>query len=239
MSIPNAEPVIDNFICSYRDQMDAPIPTYHNFFDYGAQYPTDVVQSLKINNVHVCSRRARCMRCTISRVTAPSSVGPCLIFACRRLRSTMSSLIIHQWAFDDVSATTRTYAFKPNSCKVYYNIGSTCHASCESVVWAEWGSSSPSRRSWSLKDAGSVVNTSVSRVSSMRWAGRSIPAISTSTNIWSHVWRSLHDLHGPSMVGTSERHPWRSSAPWCSRVKHSGGTGGIWTGSCSEHTAGR
>ena len=49
MSIPNAEPVIDNFIRRYCDQMGATVPIDRNLFDYGARYPTDVVQLFKFN----------------------------------------------------------------------------------------------------------------------------------------------------------------------------------------------
>lgn len=49
ISIPSAEPVIDNFIRRYRDQMGATVPTGRNVFDYGARYPTDVVQLFRFS----------------------------------------------------------------------------------------------------------------------------------------------------------------------------------------------
>ena len=59
MSIPSAEPVIDNFIRRYRDQMGATVPTGRNLFDYGTRYPIDVVQLFKFSEEQHVTRRCR------------------------------------------------------------------------------------------------------------------------------------------------------------------------------------
>ena len=57
MYIPSAEPVIDNFIRRYPDQMGVTVLTGRNLFDYGARYPTDVVQLFKSSEEqHVACR---------------------------------------------------------------------------------------------------------------------------------------------------------------------------------------
>ena len=59
MSIPSVEPVIDNFIRKYHDQLGATVPTDRNLFDYGARYPTNVVQLFKFSEEQHVARRYR------------------------------------------------------------------------------------------------------------------------------------------------------------------------------------
>ena len=122
MYIPSAEPVIDNFIRRYRDQMIATVLTGRNLFDYGARYPTDVVQLFKFSEEqHVTCRYRVGTLHDICNEPGYGSIDYSPTLDRRMSKIKVYQKLIHEIisvnphrTLDDVSATIRTVHIRAN-----------------------------------------------------------------------------------------------------------------------------